>query len=254
MLSIFCTFANVKKKRHGIGYWMGWLAGGTVAVFLLLSVGMTVLYKYVPVRITPLMLLRKTEARKQGKTLTVRRQWIPLEQISPEMVRAVIASEDNLFLSHHGFSERGIRQALQERLEDGHVRHGGSTITQQTAKNVFCTPRRSYVRKAFEAYFTVLIEWIWGKERIMEVYLNVIETGDGVFGVEPASLLYFGHTAKTLNRKEAALIAVCLPNPRRMHADRPSAYVRKRQAQIVVLMPKLGPTGALPAKQKNVAK
>jgi len=151
-----------------------------------------------------------------------------------------MASEDNLFQVHSGFSERGIRQAVEEKLSNGEVRHGGSTISQQTAKNVFTSGRRTYVRKAVEVYYTFLIEKIWGKRRIMEVYLNVIEMGDGVFGAEAAAQQFFHKPAEKLTRREAALIAACLPNPRKMHADKPSSYVQKRQGQISALIPKLG--------------
>lgn len=205
-----------------------------------LSIGIVLLYRYVPVRHTPLMAIRHYEAHKEGTPYHIEHQWIPIEDMSPEIVRAVMASEDNLFLSHNGFSERGIRQAIREKKETGKVRHGGSTISQQTAKNIFCTNRRNFVRKGFEAYFTVLIEALWGKQRIMEVYLNSIEMGDGIYGIEAASRAYFRHGAASLSRQEAAQIAVCLPNPRCMFPDHPSAYVLKRRAAIVTLMPKLG--------------
>lgn len=208
--------------------------------FLMLSVLHVVATKRGHISWTPLMTIRRIEAEQQDKVYKAHHQWVDFEQISPEMVRAVMASEDNLFLKHKGFSKRGIRQAIGEYRETGHVRHGGSTISQQTAKNVFTTGRKNFFRKGMEVWYTFLIEHIWGKRRIMEVYLNVIEMGDGIYGVEAASQSYFHHSAARLNRKEAALIAVCLPNPRKMHVDRPSTYVRKRQQQIIVLMPKLG--------------
>lgn len=238
----------MKRKKRSLKHRIGMFLLGLVGVFFVFTISEVVFYKFFPVRHTPLMLIRKTEARHAGKELTLYKQWVDIEDISPELVRAVMASEDNLFLQHHGFSERGIRNAIQEKMNKGAVRHGGSTISQQTAKNVFCTPNRTYIRKAFEAYFTVLIEWIWGKERIMEVYLNVIEMGNGVFGAEAASQRYFRHSAKRLNRQEAALIAVCLPNPRKMSVASPSSYILKRQRQIVTLMPKLGP---IDLKQKE---
>lgn len=230
----------MKRTKRSIWSRVGLCFLALVSLFFLLTVGEVLLYKYVPVRRTPLMVIRQVEARRAGTSLTVRKQWVTLDNISPELVRAVMASEDNLFLVHNGFSEQGLRNAVQEKINTGVVRHGGSTISQQTAKNVFCTPRRTYLRKAFEAYFTVLIELLWDKRRIMEVYLNVIEMGDGIFGAEAASLYYFHHSAARLNRAESALLAVCLPNPHRLSVAHPSAYVQRRQAQIMALMPKLG--------------
>lgn len=230
----------MKRPKRNIRSRIGAFLLAVVAFFFLLTVGGVLLYKYVPVRWTPLMVIRKVEAHRAGVPFTLRKQWVTLDNISPELVRAVMASEDNLFLSHKGFSENGLRNAVQEKINTGVVRHGGSTISQQTAKNVFCTPRRTYLRKAFEAYFTVLIEFFWDKRRIMEVYLNVIEMGDGIFGAEAASQYYFHHAASRLNRSESALLAVCLPNPHRLSVAHPSAYVQRRQAQIMALMPKLG--------------
>lgn len=211
-----------------------------MCLLLVLSVLQVVVLKCVPVRLTPFMVRQQVIAYQEHRPVTIHQQWVPMEQISGEMVRAVMASEDNLFLQHHGFSERGIRQAIEERKKTGSVRHGGSTISQQTAKNVFTLGRRSYVRKAVEAYYTVLIECIWGKKRIMEVYLNVVETAEGVYGVETISQEVFHHAAADLNRSEAARIAVCLPNPKKMKVKSPSPYVLKRQGQIEQLMPKLG--------------
>jgi len=220
-----------RRIRHIMGVVLG--------SFLLGSVLWVLVLKFVPVYLTPLMLIRSMEAHMNGaKEWHWEQYWVPLKQISPNMSRAVIASEDNLFLEHYGFSKRGIEQAWKER-KNGRVRHGGSTISQQTAKNVFCTNQRTFVRKGFEAYFTVLIELIWGKERIMEVYLNVIEMGDGIFGVQAASQKYYHKDAANLSKQQAASIAVCLPNPRKMHPDKPSSYVLKRENQILCLMPKV---------------
>jgi len=238
-------FANSNKKHYlcGVKRFLKFIVLVIVVAvggFFLLSPLHVLMLKWGPVEHTPLMTLRKIEAKQAGKSYEERKQWVYLDAISPEMVRAVIASEDNLFVKHNGFSETGIRRALDEYKQKGRVRHGGSTISQQTAKNVFTSGRRNYVRKGFETWYTFLIERIWGKRRIMEVYLNVLEAGDGIYGVEAASQAFFRHPAKRLSRSESALIAVCLPNPRKMHPDRPSAYVRKRQEHIVNLMPKLG--------------
>ena len=154
-----------------------------------------------------------------------------LEKISPEMAKAVIASEDQKFLDHDGFDRKEIRNALEERRKGTRIR-GASTISQQTAKNVFCWPSRSWFRKGVEAYFTLLIEKIWGKERILEVYLNVAEMGNGIYGAEAAAQAHFDHGADKLSRREACLIAACLPEPRKRNAGRPSNYVSRRAGEI----------------------
>jgi monofunctional glycosyltransferase len=203
------------------------------------SIFFVVLYRFVPVYITPLMLIRVAEQVADGKPIRLERGWVPIDEISPKMVRAVITSEDNLFLDHYGFDVDGMKKAF-ENNKKGKKLKGGSTISQQTAKNVFLTPSRTYVRKALEAYFTVLIEIFWSKERIMEVYLNVIEMGNGIYGIEKASYTYFNKHPKKLTSYQAALVAASLPNPRRYSVTNPGPYMRKRQAQILWLMPKLG--------------
>lgn len=155
------------------------------------------------------------------------------------MVKAVVASEDNLFMKHHGFSFKSMQKAWEHNKKGKRIR-GGSTISQQTAKNVFLWPQRSYLRKGLEAYFTVLIELIWSKERIMEVYLNVIEMGPGIYGVQAAAKEHFGKDASKLSKGQAALIAGCLPNPRRFIAGNPSPYIQRRKGQIMSLMNKIG--------------
>lgn len=209
-----------------------------IILFFVSSIGLTILARFVPVFITPLMIIRSVEAIADGKSPKNSKQWVSIEQISPHMIRAVIAAEDNLFMEHNGFSFEDIQKAWEHNKKGKRIR-GGSTISQQTAKNVFLWNKRSYVRKALEAYFTVLIELFWSKERIMEVYLNVIETGDGIYGVQAASLEYFGKDAAKLSRSQAALIAVCLPNPRRFNPARPSSYIQRRKNQIIGLMNKI---------------
>ncbi len=209
-----------------------------IILFFVSSIGLTIIARFVPVYITPLMIIRSVEAIADGKSPKNSKQWVSIEHISPYMIQAVIASEDNLFMEHNGFSFEDIRKAWEHNQKGKRIR-GGSTISQQTAKNVFLWNKRSYVRKALEAYFTVLIELFWSKERIMEVYLNVIETGDGIYGVQAASLEYFGKDAAKLSRSQAALIAVCLPNPRRFNPARPSSYIQRRQNQIMGLMYKI---------------
>ncbi|MBR4000937.1 MAG: monofunctional biosynthetic peptidoglycan transglycosylase [Bacteroidales bacterium] len=209
-----------------------------IPLFLVLfSVLWVVALKWMPVRVTPLMLSRSIEYRKDHSFKT-HKKWTRLEDISPEMVKAVIASEDNLFDTHKGFDWKEIRIAIDE-YKSGKRLRGASTISQQTARNVFLFPSNSAVRKALEAYFTLLIEWIWGKERIMEVYLNVAEMGPGIYGAQAAARELFGKQAAELTRRESCLIAACLPSPLTRNAAKPSAYVQKRASQISSLEGKL---------------
>lgn len=204
---------------------------------ILLSVLQVVMLKWIPVYVTPLMVKRSIENRHDDKFHT-EHTWVPLEEISSSLGKVVIASEDNLFTEHHGFDINSIKQAVDDRNK-GKRKRGASTISQQTAKNVFTFGTRGWFRKGVETYYTVLIETFWSKERIMEVYLNVAEMGPGIYGAEAAARHYFGKSARKLNRQEAALIAVCLPNPRKMHPDRPSSYVLRRQKAIIELSWKL---------------
>lgn len=189
---------------------------------------------------TPLMVKRNMESKWHHRAYEQRYEWVDYDEVAPCLVRAMVASEDNLFASHSGFSRRGIEQALKERRERGTVRHGGSTISQQTAKNMFTWGNRTWWRKVRETWYTLLIEHIWGKRRIMEVYMNVGEMGDGIYGAEAASRYYFHHSAKHLTASEAALLAAVLPSPRRYSVTNPGPYMRKRQGQILGLMPKMG--------------
>lgn len=225
--------ANKKKKR---GFWkkLGW----TILILWGLSILWVVILKWVPVWYTPLMLRRMGEAAIEGREIKFERTWVPLESVSSKYVTACLASEDNLFASHHGFSERAIKAAWEHNKKGGKLR-GGSTISQQTAKNVFTFGTRTWVRKGIETYYTLLIELIWGKERIMEVYCNIAELGDGVYGVEAASQKYFHQSAKRLTSPQAALMVAALPSPRRYSITNPGPYMRKRQSQIQWLMPKM---------------
>ncbi len=195
------------------------------------------LLKWMPVLVTPLMVSRSIEYRKDPSFKT-HKKWTRLEDISPEMVKAVIASEDNLFDTHKGFDWKEIRNAIDD-YKSGKRLRGASTISQQTARNVFLFPSNTALRKALEAYFTVLIEWIWGKERIMEVYLNVAEMGPGIYGAQAAAREFFGKQAAELTRREACLITACLPSPLTRNAAKPSSYVQKRASQISNLEGKL---------------
>ncbi|MFW9596734.1 MAG: monofunctional biosynthetic peptidoglycan transglycosylase [Paludibacter sp.] len=206
-----------------------------IIVFFVGSVSWVILAAFIPVYVTPLMFIRSVEAMVDGNAPVNEKTWVPLSEISPNMVQAVVASEDNLFLEHNGFSIDDIFKAVEHNKKGKRIR-GGSTISQQTAKNVFLWPNRSYVRKGLEAYFTVLIELIWSKERIMEVYLNIVETGTGVYGVEAASQKFFNKSAAKLTKSQAALIAASLPNPRKFKIDNPSSYMLKRKAKILSVM------------------
>lgn len=206
--------------------------------FLAITVSWVLLLKWVPVMVTPLMISRSIEYR-DDESFRTHKKWRSYDNISPEMAKAVIASEDNLFAGHNGFDWKEMKKAIDEHKNKGKKLRGASTISQQTAKNVFLFPSRSFVRKAFEAYFTVLIEWIWGKERILEVYLNVAEMGKGIYGAEAAAQAFFGKSASELTRYESSLITACLPNPLERHADRPSQYVTRRAGQIRTLIPKI---------------
>lgn len=202
--------------------------------FFILSAGSVILLRFVPVYFTPLMGIRCAQQAFSGEKLKLKHKWIPLEEMSPKMPMAVIASEDNRFPDHHGFDLIEINKAIKERERGRH--RGASTISQQTAKNVFLWPSSSWIRKGFEAYFTVLIELFWSKERIMEVYLNTIEMGDGIYGVEAVAHEHFGKKASELTAGECALIAATLPNPLKYNSAHPSRYMLKRKSQILRLM------------------
>jgi len=188
-----------------------------------------------PVERTPLMIIRDIEKRINGEEPRRLHRWVPIDSISRYLPVAVIASEDQNFLNHHGFDFNAITDAIDEEKRTGR-RRGASTISQQTAKNVFLWPSSTWVRKGFEAYFTALIELLWSKERIMEVYLNSIEMGDGIYGAEAVAQENFGRHAADLKRDECALIAATLPNPRRFSSKLPSKYMRSRRQWIMKQM------------------
>ncbi len=228
------------NNRHSFFSKMKRVILKTILILFVGSIVLVIAGRFIPVFYTPLMFIRAAEQISDGEKLKIKKDWTSIDEISPNMVRAVVASEDNLFLQHNGFSVEDIKKALEHNQKGKRIR-GGSTISQQTAKNVFLWPQRSWLRKGLEAYFTVLIEFFWSKERIMEVYLNVIETGDGIYGVQAAARHYFDTSAKYLTRSQAASIAVCLPNPRKYNPEKPSTYIRKRTKHIVDVMKKIGP-------------
>lgn len=201
--------------------------GGTITWVLLLT--------FINPPLTYLQIKRAFERKAAGKEWKIDKKWLPYEDISDNLKRAAIAGEDAYFISHSGFDTKAIRKAI-ERNQAGKTLRGGSTISQQVAKNVFLWPQRSWFRKGMEAYFTVLIEAFWSKKRILEVYLNVIEMGQGVYGAEAAANYYFHKSAKSMTRKEAALIIAILPSPQKWDARRPSAYVNRRANSIVRYM------------------
>ncbi|MFN8274862.1 MAG: monofunctional biosynthetic peptidoglycan transglycosylase [Flavobacteriaceae bacterium] len=200
--------------------------------FIGLSILSVIVFRWVPIPLTPLMMTRAVENKFDGKDMVCSHDWVPIEQISKNLQKAVIASEDANFLHHHGFDFNAIQKAMKNN-EKGKKLKGGSTISQQTAKNVFLWQGRSYFRKALEAYFTVLIEVFWSKERIMEVYLNSIEMGDGVYGAEAAAKYWYRKPAENLTKIEAAGIAAILPNPRKFTATNSSAYINRKKGRIV---------------------
>ncbi len=213
------------------------LASKVIGYFIVLSFVLVILFKYIPVWYTPLMLTRKIDAVLEGKESKLYRDWEPYENISREMALAVVAAEDQIFPTHWGFDFDEMYNAM---TEDRKKVRGASTISQQVARNVFLWIGRSYIRKGLEAWFTVLIELIWGKERILEVYLNVAETGPMTFGVEAASLRFYKKSARNLSRAEAARIAAVLPNPVKFSVRNPSPYINKRTNHIMRQMRYLG--------------
>ena len=204
------------------------------------SICAVVIFKWLPVPITPLMIIRNMEQWSIGEKANFSHDWVSMENISKNLAKAVIVSEDQKFLQHSGFDVEAIEKAYEGNKKGKRIK-GGSTISQQTAKNVFLWPKRSYVRKGFEVYFTFLVEVFWSKERILEVYLNSIEMGNGVYGAEAASEHWFHKPAIKLSSYEAAAIAAILPNPRKYKATRSSSYVEGRKNWILRQMNLYGP-------------
>lgn len=245
-------FCCVKKqtvfKRIALSLWRFGL------FFVFFSVVLVLVFRWMPVPVTPLMLIRTMEYSDAG----ISHKWVGHEQIANSMQLAVVCTEDQNFLHHPGIDTAAIQRALDE-AEDGKRIRGGSTISQQTAKNVFLWPSSTYLRKGFELWFTMLIELCWSKERIMTVYLNSIEFGKGVYGVEAASQKFFKRPASALSREQSALLAVVLPNPIRYKADAPGGYIKRRQQWALGQMAAWGnkldydydPTLNIPRKQRK---
>lgn len=227
-----------------------------ILFFFISSIGAVIFYRFVPVYVTPLMIIRSVQQLTSGEKVICKHTWVPFNKISPSLPMAVIASEDNRFASHNGFDMIEIKKAMKEN-ETRKKKRGASTISQQTAKNVFLWPQSSWIRKGFEVYFTFLIERCWSKERIMEVYLNSIEMGQGIYGAEAAAKYKFHTTAAKLTAGQCALIAATLPNPIRFDSAHPSAYILRRQSQILRLMklvPKFPPVEKKEVKKQKAEK
>ncbi|WP_005034865.1 monofunctional biosynthetic peptidoglycan transglycosylase [Holophaga foetida] len=219
--------------KYSICAIFGWFA---------LTFAMALFYRAVPVPYSALMVERELSSWFSGKPHEIHHDWVALDSIHPNMGLAVIAAEDQNFAEHFGFDWKAIEKAMAHN-ERSKRKRGASTLSQQTAKNIFLWESRSWVRKGFEVYFTLLIETTWSKKRILEVYLNSVEFGDGIYGVEAASQHFFRKPAKALRPSEAALLAAVLPSPRRYKANAPSSYVRMRQSWILNQMGNLGGAG-----------
>ena len=224
------------RRRRGWPYRIGWWIGRGIVFFVAGSVIWVLAYRFVPPPVTITMLGDLAAGRGISK------DWMSLSRMDPDMARAAIGAEDGNFCSHHGFDLRAINQAIARNAKGRRLR-GGSTISQQTAKNAFLWQGRSYVRKGLEAWFTLLIEGIWGKRRIMEVYLNVAETGIGTYGANAGAMRYFHHDASRLSVPEAARIAAILPLPKRRDAIDPGGFVRRYGNNIAARMPRMQRAG-----------
>lgn len=229
-----------KSKRSGIWGRILRVLKFAVTLFVGLSIFGVILLRFVNPPFTWLMVLRGFERKSDGKDWKIDKKWISFDDIADPMKRAAVAAEDQTFLENHGFDFKAMEKAI-DKNQHSHKLVGGSTITQQTAKNVFLWPGRNIVRKAFEAWFTLLIDIFWSKQRVMEVYLNEIEMGDGIYGVEAASQAYFHKSAANLNSSQAALIAACWPNPRKWSPANPTDYIQHRKYLIMKNMRRLGP-------------
>ena len=211
------------------------MAKGCVG-FLVLSVLWVLLYKWIAIPVTPLMIIRQFNSQQHA---SMKHEWVPISEISKHLQLAVICSEDQRFVTHNGFDRKAIEKAIADHRVGKKLR-GASTISQQTAKNVFLWPQRSWIRIGLESYFTFLIELFWSKERILEVYLNSIEMGNHIYGAQAASEFWFNKSAKNLARTEASAIAAILPNPQKFMANPVSKYIQKRKEWIIRQMKNYG--------------
>jgi len=222
-----------KKKKSVFRKILRWT--GRIVLFLFVfSILLTFVYRWLNPPVTPLMVIRKVADKAP-----IQKKWVNIKDISPHLIACAVAAEDNSFLGHRGFDFGAINKAIKER-ESGKRIRGASGISQQTAKNVFLWQKQSWVRKGLECYFTVLMELFWSKERIMEVYLNVIEMGSGIYGCEMASQIYFKKSAKNISLRQAALLTACYPSPRKRNPAKPTTYLNSRASQIAHLTKLIG--------------
>lgn len=217
----------------------------TILWIFVSSVFLVLIYKYVNPPITPIIAIRAFENIFEGKLTGIHKKWVNYEDVAPFMFQAIVGAEDARFRKHSGIDWRAVRDAqAYNKRNEGKKKRGASTVTMQTAKNTFLNHSRNFIRKGFEAYFTYMIEAIWGKHRILEMYVNVVEFGDGIYGVEAGSQKYFNKSAENLTRREAALMASVLPNPRRWTPAAPTPYINKR---VNWIMGRMGP-GLIPKR------
>lgn len=201
--------------------------------FVGVSLFSVIVFKWMPIPVTPLMLIRNVQQVAKGEKLKLKHDWVSIKKISPHMQLAAVCSEDQNFFKHHGFDFGAMKKAMKEAERKNGKLRGASTISQQTAKNVFLWPGRSWVRKGLEVWFTGLIELIWGKKRILEVYLNSIEMGNGIYGAEAAAQNYFGTPASKLSKYQATSVIAILPSPRKWNAAKPGPYVQSHTQWII---------------------
>ncbi len=229
-------YQRLPRSEAGAIRWGGYLRRILLRLMLWffgITVGMVLIYRFVPVVATPLMVIRTVQqATDSQRVVRWKQDWVCFERLSPRLQLAVVCAEDQAFLEHWGFDFQAIKKAIEHNQKSRRIR-GASTISQQTAKNVFLWPGRSWLRKGLEVYFTFLVEMLWSKERIMTVYLNVIEFGDGIYGAQAASRHFFKKDVNRLTSEEAALLAAVLPNPLKRNPARPSSLVRNRQQWIL---------------------
>ncbi len=232
-----------KKKRRGPIGTIFSIFTKLIFAFLIISIGSVLIFRFVPVPFSAYMLETKIRAALSGNESKIAYEWVSIKKMAPYLPNAVIASEDQAFLDHHGFDFKAITKAVKynnsKKAKKKGKKKGASTISQQVAKNMFLWSDRSWLRKGFEVWYTLLIEVLWPKKRIMEVYLNTAQMGKNLFGVEAACQKYYKKSAKKISRPQAAMIAASLPNPVRFKVSSPSGYMYKKQAWILKQMARL---------------
>ena len=231
------------KEKGSFGKRLLKVFGKIILGLFLFSIFIVLFYKFVNPPISTMMLQRSYQQFvDKNRKVKIDKDWTSLELISPYLINSIVAAEDDLFFKHNGFNIDELKKSYKE-TKKGKRTRGGSTITMQTAKNLYLTDHRNYIRKGAEAYFTVLIEFFWSKERILEVYLNIIEFGDGIYGCEAAAQYYFKKPAIRLTQREAALLAACVPSPLKRNPAKPTRYINSRASQIQTLAVRANPYG-----------